>query len=236
MKKFLIVKMGETLTHLAQRRGDFEDWIIASLKIDPNSIRVVRAYDGNLLPNPAQLSGVVITGSHAMVTDSEKWSQLTASWIPLVIHAQIPMLGICYGHQIMALALGGTVGMNPAGSEFGTTEINLTSLASDDALFQGLNRKQKVHVSHSQSILKLPHGAKHLASGNGDPNQAFSIGKCAWGVQFHPEFDVDIVKTYIRHYSEVLHKEGINTREILKTVEPTPIGPELLRRFGKMIT
>lgn len=66
MKKFLIVKMGETLTHLAERRGDFEDWIIASLNIDPNSIRVVRAYDGNPLPNPVQLSGVVITGSHAM--------------------------------------------------------------------------------------------------------------------------------------------------------------------------
>ncbi len=82
LRTVLIVKMGTTLPSLAKRRGDFDDWIKAPLGLDPNRIRVVKTYEGEELPDPQQLSGIVITGSHAMVTDREDWSERTAAWLP----------------------------------------------------------------------------------------------------------------------------------------------------------
>jgi GMP synthase (glutamine-hydrolysing) len=87
----LIVKMGTTLPLLAKRRGDFDDWIKASLGLDPNRIRVVKTYEGEDLSDPQQLSGIVITGSHAMVTDREDWSERTAAWIPSAIKSGTPL-------------------------------------------------------------------------------------------------------------------------------------------------
>ncbi len=65
------------------------------------------------LPEPRHFSGAILTGSHSMVTDHEPWSERTAAWIPAVMAAGTPLLGICYGHQLIAYALGGDVGPNP---------------------------------------------------------------------------------------------------------------------------
>ena len=81
LRTVLVIKMGTTFPSLAQRRGDFEDWIIHPLGLDPSRIRVVKPYEGEGLPDPHQLSGVVVTGSHTMVTDRENWSEGTAAWL-----------------------------------------------------------------------------------------------------------------------------------------------------------
>lgn len=232
VNRFLIVKTGETFPSLALRRGDFDDWIIARLGIDRQTIDVVRPYAGEPLPDPDRISGALITGSHAMVTDHADWSETVAAWIPGVIRADIPLLGICYGHQLLAHAMGGRIGMNRSGSEFGTVEIQLTPEAARDPLFKNLPGRLPVQTSHSQSVLSLPPGAVLLASSAHDPHHAFAISETAWGIQFHPEFDADITGAYIHECADMLRREGQNPGRLFNRISETPVSENILKYFG----
>ncbi|MCP4693269.1 MAG: glutamine amidotransferase, partial [Desulfobacterales bacterium] len=204
MEKILIVKTGETTPEILSQRGDFEDWIISGMGVEPGTVSVVDVVRGEDFPDYDAVSGVVITGSHDMVTDHLEWSERTAKWLPGAVDRRIPILGICYGHQLLAHAMGGVVENNPRGLEFGNTAVTLTGAARTDPLFKGFPSPLGVHASHTQTVRKLPEGAIHLASNAMDANHAFRIGECARGIQFHPEFDADIMIRYINTFREML--------------------------------
>jgi GMP synthase (glutamine-hydrolysing) len=128
--------------------------------------------------------------------------------------------------------MGGEVGDNPNGLEFGTVELDLAQEARDDALLHELQPGSVVHVSHLQSVLRLPPGARRLASSAMEANQAFAVGPRAWGVQFHPEFDVEVVTTYIDHFREALQREGQDPDQLITACRETIHSHRLLRRFA----
>jgi GMP synthase (glutamine-hydrolysing) len=224
MAKLTIIKTGGTTPSLKAKRGDFEDWILSGMGLRAGQAEVVDVAAGQPLPEPAQAGAVVITGSHDMVTDRLQWSERTASWLAEAVASGVPVLGICYGHQLLAYALGGTVDYNPRGQEMGTTEVTLLPAAGSDPLLGGLPSPIEVHVSHSQSVLRLPHGAVRLAANAWDGNQAFRVGYCAWGVQFHPEFDAGIMNAYA---------EGEQVKQATR-IKDTPFGSRILRRFQSL--
>ena len=195
---------------------------------------MVDAERGELLPVPEECGGVVVTGSHAMVTDRLPWSERLAEWIARLVEHQIPFLGICYGHQLLAHSLGGTVGYHPDGKEIGTVEIDLLPTIADDPLFGGLPRQFSVHVTHAQTVITLPAGTTRLATNSFEGNHAIRIGPCAWGVQFHPEYDERIMESYIREQEEELARAGRDLPEIYRTVRETPEAADLLRRFAEL--
>ena len=233
-KPILIIKAGETLPHLYRRRGDFEDWVMAPLEKTRIGFSVVSPYKENLPSDPTDFAGVIITGSHAMVTDREAWSEHTAAWVPRVIEAGVPLLGICYGHQLLANALGGVVGSSPIGIELGTVNVKLNGDAAKDSLFKYTPTAFKAHASHSQSVIQLPPDAVLLASSKNEPNHAFSIGPHAWGLQFHPEFDADIMKTYIHEFAGLMETHGQSPQTAVDAVVETPHSMSLLQRFSKI--
>lgn len=237
-RQLIILKTGSTLPELLARKGDFTDWIIAGLGAgsgaDQAAIRVVDAENGCALPDYDAVAGVVITGSHDMVSDRLPWSERAAAWLPGLVARGIPTLGICYGHQLLAHALGGAVGNNPNGREFGTVNIELTAAAADDPLLGGLPARLPVQVCHTQSALKLPPGTRRLAHSARDANQAFVIGESAWGVQFHPEFDAEVVAAYIREYAARLRAEGQDPDALSAGCHETPHGAAILRRFRRI--
>jgi GMP synthase (glutamine-hydrolysing) len=136
---------------------------------------------------------------------------------------------------LIAYALGGEVGDNPNGCEFGTVEVNLNENARGDKLFGGFSTPMRVHVSHTQSVLRLPDNAKLLASSDVDINQAFVVGNSAWGIQFHPEFDAEIVIEYINQHREALLREHNNPDRIIERCLDTPHGSEMLKRFVEIL-
>jgi GMP synthase (glutamine-hydrolysing) len=235
VKPVLIVKAGSTLPELRARRGDYENWIAAGLALGPQELRVAKVYADDVLPPAESFAGVVITGSSAMVSRREPWSERTAGWLADVARSGTPTLGICYGHQLLAHALGGRVGRNPRGREIGTVEIALHAEARGDALFAELPASLRMQSTHVESVLELPAGARLLASSAGDPHQAFAWGERAWGVQFHPEFDADVVRTYVAARRALILSEGLDADALLRGASDSPHGAQILRRFADLL-
>ncbi|HEY8155110.1 MAG TPA: glutamine amidotransferase [Myxococcota bacterium] len=235
MRPLLIVKSGRTLPELARRRGDYEDWISAGMGLPPARIRIAHAYQDEPLPAPADFAGVVVTGSSAMVSHREPWSERAAAWLAGAVRAGTPVLGICYGHQLLAHGLGGRVGPNPRGREIGSVEIALCAAARGDPLFGPLPERLRMQATHVEAVLELPAGARLLGASDGDPHQAFAIGERAWGVQFHPEFDADVVRGYLAARRELLLAEGLDPDALTAAASDSPHGRTLLRRFAGLL-
>lgn len=235
MKKLYIIKLGSTDADIKARLGDFEDWIRAGLGVAGELIRVIDVRNGQKFANPKDCAGVVLSGSHAMVTDNDKWSARTEKWLKDMLLARVPVLGICYGHQLLARAAGGKAGYHPGGKEIGTVEVRLAAKAAQgDPLFSSAPANFLAHATHSQTVLRLPHDAILLAESDHDPRHAFRIGPCAWGVQFHPEFDEEIMRAYIQKQAGELAEKSRDPDLLLKTIAPTPDAAEILSVFGRL--
>jgi GMP synthase (glutamine-hydrolysing) len=235
MKRLLIIKTGSSLPGLVSRWGDFDDWIIAAMQIGMHRTMVVDVTRDDILPDYDDVFGVVITGSHTRVTEHQPWSERTAAWLPGAVDGDLPILGIGYGHQLLAYAAGGTVEDNPNGMEFGSVEVHLRAAARNDALFRDFSDPLHVQSVHVQSVTHLPAGARLLASSELDSNQAFRLGTRAWGIQFHPEFNVEIVLEYIQHYQRALEEQGTDPAALVRRCRSAPHGEELLRRFAHIL-
>jgi len=235
MDPLLIVKTGTTFASLADEWGDFEDWIGAGMGLDRNRVTVIAVFEGEALPDPKRFSGIVVTGSSAMVSHREAWSESTAEWLRDAVQCAIPVLGICYGHQLLAHALGGRVGPNPRGRQIGTVRVQLAEKAEDDALLAGFGDSLRAHTTHAEAVLELPDAAVRLGWTRGDPNTAFCFGTAAWGVQFHPEFDAHVMRRYIEERRELLIAEDIDVGDRLGAVEECPDASAVLRRFCELL-
>jgi GMP synthase (glutamine-hydrolysing) len=235
MKPVLIIKLGDTLADLAKQKGDFEDWFMKPFHEVDLATRVIDPRHGEALPLPTDCAGILVTGSHAMVTDQVDWSRTTAAWLPDAVNANVPLLGVCYGHQLLADAMGGTVANHPQGTEMGTVDIALTPEAENDSLFKTSPAVIKVHASHSQTVKSLPPDAVLLAANAWEPHHAFVVGDCAWGIQFHPEFDADIMRSYIHAFKDYLIAEGQDADHLRQQVEETPYSQKVLERFAEIV-
>jgi GMP synthase (glutamine-hydrolysing) len=234
MKKIILIKAGGTFEELRREKGDFEDWTIRGMGVKPLQVRVVPVFAGESPPDPENAAGIVMTGSHSMVTDEEEWSEKLCPWIRRAVEKSIPFLGICYGHQLLARALGGEAGNHPQGPEIGTVLITLNAGAQNDPLFRGFPNPFPAHVTHTQSVLRLPPGARVLASSDYEPYHAVVFGQSAWGVQFHPEFDAEVMRYYIEAQAGKLRKLNRDPEWVREQVVETPESTSILVRFAQL--
>ncbi|MDH3999002.1 MAG: glutamine amidotransferase [Desulfuromonadales bacterium] len=234
MNKLILVKAGTTFSETAARLGDFDHWTLRGLGLSAEQCAVVSVFQDEPLPPIKQCSGVVITGAHCMVTDDLPWSLALEQWLPKLVAAGIPILGVCYGHQLLARALGGEVGFHPGGKELGTVAVQRLAASNDDPLFNTLPESFPAHVTHAQTVLALPPGAVCLAQNDFEPHHAFRYGKNAWGVQFHPEYDSAIMGEYLRAQRSDIETRGGNLSAMLANVSETPQASSVLRRFAQI--
>lgn len=232
MKKLLIIKTGTIGQSIKDKFGDFEHLICEQLEISLDQAMVVPVYEGALLPESLDsISSVIITGSKAMVTDALAWTKYVSKWIFDLAQKDIPILGICYGHQLLAHALGGEVDYHPRGEEYGDTTVQLTGEGKEDKLFAGLPSAIRAYVAHAQTVKKVPTDAVVLARNAFEEHHALRFRDNVWGVQFHPEFTADLLKEYMQLGRERIANQGYDVDELLHTAQDHAYGKTLLKKF-----
>ena len=190
--------------------GEQPRWFIDALDLQPDAYLIVRPHLGEALPDFDQISGAILSGSWAMVTDHAEWSERSAAWIRAAIDHDLPLLGVCYGHQLMAYALGGEVADNPNGWERGLLPIRCSAQAQRDPLLQNLPQDFSVWLSHRQSVISAPPQAQVLAASARDGCQIVRYTPQAISVQFHPEFTRHIMNACL---PEGCKEDGANEIE-----------------------
>lgn len=229
-RPFLIIETGQPVPTM-RRHGTFPHWIRVAAGLSQQDVEGVDVERGAALPDSGRYAGVIVTGSGAMVTERADWSERSAEWLRAAAHAGVPLFGICYGHQLIAHALGGEVGENPRGREMGTYPIEITPAAGDDALFAVAPAQFLAQTTHLQSVLRLPEGAVVLARSALEPHHAFRWGDRVWGVQFHPEFSATHMRGYIRARSGALYREDLDPVALVAAVRAAPEARAVLQRF-----
>ena len=150
------------------------------------------------------------------------------------MNRDVPTLGVCYGHQLLAHALGGRAGPNPNGRQIGTVETCLLEDAADDPLLGHLPKKFPAQTTHQEVVLKIPPKAVRLATSPKDANFAIRFADSAWGVQFHPEFSAPVMSEYIHCRSGALVSEGLDPERLKKEVRDTPEARSVLTVFKSL--
>ena len=176
-RKILILKTGNTIKSLLDTGKDFEHWFTDYSGLCKTNFMVRALHLEEPLVDLRQVAGIVITGSPAYVTDKENWNFTGAEYVTRAHKSGTPILGVCYGHQLLAWAFGGKVDFNAEGRKIGTIPIELTESAKDDLLFGGLPDAFDVNVSHQQSVVGLPPDAVKLAVSSSNILQAFRLGE-----------------------------------------------------------
>ena len=134
------------------------------------------------LPDAGAYDGLVVTGSRASVYWDEPWIDDVRAWAREAVETDTPALGVCWGHQLLADAVGGTV------EPMGEYELGYRTVRhSGAALFEGVPESFTVFTTHSDAVTELPAGAERIAE-NDRGVQGFRYGD-VYGVQFHPEYD-----------------------------------------------
>lgn len=233
MLPLLILKTGHTLPVIQAKQGDFEA-LFAKFCNPDLDIETCSVCDGDPLPKSSQFSGIIISGSPQMVTDPHPWIDVMTSWLKPLI-GQLPILGVCFGHQFLAQCLGGKVGYNPRGRQIGTT--NVFRLGNDDdPIFSSLPKQFLAQTTHSQCVIQLPSQVTHLAGSDLDQNHAFRYGDNCWGIQFHPEFDAWIIQQYLEARQIEIKNEGLNWSEIYRNTHDKSQGKLVLEAFIQFIS
>jgi GMP synthase (glutamine-hydrolysing) len=138
------------------------------------------------------------------------------------------MFGICYGHQLLAHALGGQVGYNPAGREIGTHNVEQLG---EDPLLADLPRTFPAQMMHMQSVIEAPPGAIVLARSAMDAHQILRMGRNIVSTQFHPEFSPEFLRATLDQYADAYALENLDVPGLKRDLRPTPEAAKLLHRF-----
>ena len=195
MKNIIILDCGPSLSEITEEFGYAPEWIISMLHNTKHNYKWIKSYEGETI-EVTQGDAWILTGSPRSVYEELDWMLDLEVKIRELQKMHTPVLGICFGHQIIAKSLGGEVKLNPAGWELGAYPIQLTEDGMKSKILSGINDNDIVYQSHRDCITCLPNNAIKLAFNN-KGIQAFSINKYIYGVQFHPEFSWAVIKKYV---------------------------------------
>lgn len=177
--------------------------------------RVNAAEPGDVLPTGTSLAdydGLVVGGSALHCYDEDAEVRRQIDMVRAYADTGQPILGSCWGLQIAVIAAGGAVAESQNGREIVfARKLTLTDAGRSHPLFEGKPRSFDAPCIHLDEISRLPADAKLLCSNRHSEVQAITLPLGAsevWGVQYHPEFDLEHLHGIVRLYGEMMVDEG----------------------------
>jgi GMP synthase (glutamine-hydrolysing) len=226
-QRVAVVVTGTPIERTRLRRGGFPALLRDALGANAPEFVEFDA-TAEALPDLRGFRAVLVTGSAASVVDRAPWMLATEARLREVVSAETPVLGICFGHQLLGQALGGQVRRNPFGREIGTVKLELLR---DDPLLDRSLDPFLANMTHLDSVVELPPGTEVLARSALDPHAALRFGPRAWGVQFHPEIDAEVMADYVRGRWDLIASEGLDGVGIQRGIGQGLGGRAVLTRF-----
>jgi GMP synthase-like glutamine amidotransferase len=161
-----------------ERPSDGEKFATLLKQVRPDWTYVpVEVKDGEFPKHVFDFDGYVIGGSPSSANDNDTWIKQLLEFIREVDEAKVPTIGICFGHQAIAKALGGEVKKGPDGWGYGVAET----------WFEPLQKSLKLHAAHKEQVVKVPEGAEVIGGNEFCPIGAYAKGKHIFATQYHPE-------------------------------------------------
>lgn len=170
---------------------------------------------GTLVPDSMEgFGGLVVLGGPQKADDPHPWIKSELELIREAHEAELPVVGICLGAQLIAKALGGSVGPMEGGPEVGFEVVNLPVPAQTHTLMAGVPWSGRWFQSHSQEVKELPEGAVLLATSERCKVQAFAAGLRTFGLQFHVEADLPMLLQIAKHDHDQLAAAGLSLESL----------------------
>jgi len=208
---------------------------------------VRRPDTGDALPDGlAGYDGLAVLGG-----SMDAWDDEAAPWLPATrrllaegVERGVPTIGICLGHQLLALATGGRVERGDRGLEVGVVPVELLPAAASDAFLgpvvRAVGSAPRVPQFHQDAVVELPPGAVPLARGEAYSHQAFRLGDAAWGLQYHAEVTVADWARWLRDGHGTVTAAGLDVAAVDLTYSealPTLDGLAAAhsRSFGRLL-
>ena len=188
------------------RDGDKFRALIALARPDW-TVEVFDATQGAFPAEIAAYDGVIVTGSPASVHDPDVWVAQLLDVVRDTVALAVPLFGACFGHQAVALALGGRVERSPAWV-LGHWQTRVVARAPWMA---DLPDVLTLAAAHNEQVTQMPDGAERLTTSGDCPNSGFRIGDQVWTTQYHPEIKPDFIAALTDHLADHLPPEVIAT-------------------------
>jgi len=183
------------------------------------------------LPSLQAYAGLLVLGGtmDAGADGEHPWLPVTRDLIREAARRGVPALGICLGHQLTALALGGEVGRNPHGRTIGLRQVDWEPDALLDPLVGAMAGEDRALHWNQDVVTRLPADAAVLATTLDGAVQAARFAPTVWGVQFHPEADLDVARGWADLDPGALARLDMTAEEVLTTMDLA--GPELTKTW-----
>ena len=202
MARITIIETGQVPQKYRERHGSFPDMFERMVRAeDPTaSVDVVSIPNGDALPDPGKLEAVLITGAAAGVYDGLDWIAPLEDFVRQAYASKTPMVGVCFGHQLIAQALGGTVRKSEKGWGIGR---HVYQVLPENGVVGG--EAVAIAASHQDQVIVQPPNTTIVAESAFTPYAALAwTDRPAISFQFHPEFSPAFARALIEKRYDIV--------------------------------
>ena len=233
--KIGILLVGRASDDLVEKYGTYAEMLIALINSENHDFKfkTFNILDSVFPENHLECDGWIVTGSPHGVYEEHSWIPKVSDLINDIYRSKIPIFGVCFGHQLIAQALGGHVEKSIKGWGLGlhTYEIN-----NKTDYMGNLTEEVTLNICHQDQVLQVPEGATIYASSEFCENAGFYINDKVLTMQAHPEFLVDFIKALLNARREVtIPKEFVDPALVKLNASPDSVQSnqfaETIRQF-----
>jgi len=230
MPNVTIIETGIVSPKNRERHGSFPQMFERMIGAADASVtfNTVSLPDGEPLPDIAGLEAILITGSPAGVYDGLDWIAPLEAFVRAAHQSKVPMVGVCFGHQLIAQALGGTARKSEKGFGLGR---HVYDIAPDNGVIDGT--RIALACSHQDQVITPPPGVKTILSSDFTPHAGLLYaGDTTLSVQAHPEFTLGFALACC----EMVRRKGDAPESVVAPAEASLAEPLESARLGGAIT
>ncbi|CAN6483290.1 unnamed protein product [Victoria cruziana] len=234
-QRFAVLKTDNGSEFVQKAYGGYAKMMENLLGDDGEKWEVYSVMDGDFsfVNEIDKFAGFVITGSRADAHADDDWIVRLCEVLRVLNQKKKKVLGICFGHQVLARALGGKTGRSSVGWEIGLKQVHLNTDLTSKMCSVQLPPTIKVLATHRDQVTCVPPGAVILGSSKKTEIEMFSVGNHVLAMQYHPEFFKDVILDIIHKLVATNMLDDVTAKEAIRSLEENDPNKEQLTALCK---